>query len=120
MRPAQKLLLPPFSRELVPFQGWVHIRVGNHGWRAVKFYRDPKRPDGKCDIVYPGDKPPRVYLWPVKGCAVMVWGYEHDLKACAELVLALIDAGAMRVVLVHEELPNRHVIYDTDKRPRAA
>jgi len=113
-------VMPPFSRQLVPFEGWVHIRCGQRGWKAAKWYRDRGERGDDSEIVYPGDKSPTVYQWPVKDCAVMVWGREHDLRQCSELVVVLIDAGALRVVLIHDDLPHGHCIYDTDRPRRVA
>ena len=117
---ASRLLIPPYARQLVPYEGWVHIRCGARGWKAAKFYRSRNLRGDASEIVYPGDKSPRLYQWPVKDCAVMVWGREHDLAQCAELVVCLIDAGAAAVVLVHDDLESGWVRYDSDRRPRAA
>lgn len=116
----QRLIPPPYARHLVPYEGWVHIRCGARGWKAAKWYRERGQADAQSEIVYPGDKSPRLYQWPVKGCAVMVWGREHNLDQCAELVVCLFDAGAAMVVLVHDSLERGWVRYHSDRRPRAA
>lgn len=119
MQPSRQVI-PPYARQLVPYEGWVHIRCGARGWKAAKFYRERAHKGDASEIVYPGDKSPRLYQWPVQGCAVMVWGREHNLDQCAELVVCLIDAGATAVVLVHDLLERGWVRYETDRKPRAA
>lgn len=88
--------LPPYAKGLKPLGGWVWIRCGEAGWRM---HRGGDAAALACEIIYPADKPPSVYLWPVAGCHCLVFGLNAPQNRVAELCLELLSVGAQQVYL---------------------
>jgi hypothetical protein len=98
MTPATRVP-PPYARTLAPPQGWLNLYCGQMAWKLMRQPIAPSLADLRCEIIYPADKPPSAYRWPVEDQSVYVWGHDAPLKRVGELVLELLAQGAWEVWL---------------------
>lgn len=93
-------LLPPYARDARPTEGGtLNIYCGPMAWRLMKQPIAPSLQEMRCEIVYPADKHPSLYNWPVRDCSVHVYGHDADLRRVVQLLLEVLAAGALEAWL---------------------
>lgn len=75
----------------------VHVYCGARGWQLAK----PSQ-ERTASIVYPADRDPALYRWPVAGRHVLVFALDCPLEAVDLLVVELLRANAACVQVVEK------------------
>lgn len=91
--------LPPFAKDLKRLDGAVWIYCGKSAWKV----RDKQKAKDSI-ILFPCDREPMAYKWPVRDATVFILGLQAELKPCAQLVVCCLDAGAAAVWFIHDAL----------------
>lgn len=88
--------LPPYAKHATPLEGWMWVYCGQRAWRILT---QPIDTPANCEVIYPADKPPSSYRWPVRDLIVGVQGLDAPMKSVGQLVLELLRCGATDVYL---------------------
>lgn len=99
---------PPYSKTLKALNGAVWIYCGKRAWKVRELQKGLAQ---DCSLVFPADKPPAEYDWPVRNAQVFIVALDIDLMLAAQLVLCCLDAHATEVLLIHDGLKNGLVRY---------
>lgn len=97
MGPGQQL--PPFAKRAAPLDGWLWVYCGSRAWKILM---QPIDTPANCELIYPADKPPGAYRWPVRDLIVGVQGLDAPMAEVGALVFELLSQGATEVYLYDE------------------
>jgi hypothetical protein len=92
-------MLPPFAKALRPFEGAVWIYCGKRSWTVRERQKGSTK---EAAVLMPEGRQPSEYRWPVKDLDTYIVGLDSDLLVCSHLVIACLDEGASKVVLIHD------------------
>ncbi|MCI0653583.1 MAG: hypothetical protein L0Y39_03785 [Methylococcaceae bacterium] len=113
--------LPPFGKHLAERRAFqnlpflVIVCAGKDAWKRARRWN--LSPNDCMGLVWPGDRPPIAYQWPVSNCRVVVeWDTGPSPEQITGLIRVLLASGASTVVscplFIDPETPAW--IYDAD------
>lgn len=99
-------MLPPYAKQLKPFDGAVWIYCGRRAWKVREMQKGATK---EAVVLMPEGRHPNEYRWPVNGMETWIVGLDTELIICSHLVIACLDEGASSVTLIHDHIETSFV-----------
>ena len=106
--------LPPFGNQIDRDHDLVMIYCGARAWKLAK----PDMPNRIASLVFPKNRDPSEFKWPVEGKNVLVFAQDEENSAVDLLTVELLRAGARIVNVRYSD--GRLEIYDPAAERRKA